>query len=40
MTYLIFEYQMIYSALLTYSSHAGSVLIFILFLGFETVEFG
>ena len=35
-----FEYQMIYATLLTYGSHGGSVLIFILFLGFETVEFG
>lgn len=35
-----FEYQMIYSMLLTYGCHAGSVLIFILFLGFETMEFG
>jgi hypothetical protein len=35
-----FEYQMIYSTLLTYGSHAGSVLIFNLFLGFDTMEFG
>jgi len=35
-----FEYQMIYSTLLTYSSNAGSALRFILLLGFETVEFG